>query len=192
MCAAATQPAAPAQSFSMSSLCDACKSIFDGSTLKNENGEVEHHGLETLASRAAQGCSLCLTVYMSIDPDVYRRYKSHSPNSSTNGHVNGSGSGNGEKRHVSETLGFACVSPIARDQARLKFRYVKVSGSSTNGHINGSPQHDEKGKGRVYSATPTPSMSSSKLSLPLSTSSDKEGDGVPAIVELILMNPKCK
>jgi hypothetical protein len=177
----------------MSSLCDACKSIFDGSTLKNENGEVEHHGLDILASRAAQGCSLCLTVYMSIDPDVYRRYKSHSPTSSTNtnGHGNGGVNGNEGRRHVSETLGFACVSPIARDQARLKFRYVKVSGSSTNGHTNGSPQNDEKGKGRVYQATPTPSMSSSKLSLPLSTSSDKEGDGVPAIVELILMNPKC-
>lgn len=175
MCAAAETPPA----LSISELCVACKSIFDGSTLKNENAEVEHHGLEALAARAARGCHLCLTVYMSIDPDVYRKFKQPTAN------------GNGNHAHVADTLGFACVSPIARDQARLKFRYVKVSGGSTNGHANGSPQDDVKGKGRVYTATPT-SMSSSKLSLPLSTSSDKDQDGVPAVVELILMNPKCE
>lgn len=175
MCAAASTP-----ELTLSSLCVACKSIFDGSTLKNENAEVEHHGLEALATRAARGCHLCLTVYMSIDPEVYKSFQ----RPTTNGH--------GQTHHVDETLGFACVGPIARDQARLKFRYVRTKTEGSNGCTDGSPQEDVKGKGRIDTTTATPSMNSSKLSLPLSVGSDKDGEAVPVVVELILMNPRCQ
>ncbi len=174
MCAAT-----PSLGSTLSDLCVACKSIFDGSTLKNDNGEVEHHGLDALAARASRGCHLCLTVYMSIDPEAYKRFKKSSSN-----------------RHVVETLGFACVIPIARDQARLKFRYVKTSMMSTvteNGHEDGTSPKEDKGKGREGDmVTPTPSMSSSKLSLPLSVNSGEKDEGkAPVVVELILMNPRC-
>ena len=124
-----------------SSLCVACQSIFQPATLKSDSGEVAHHGLEALAARASK-CHLCLTVFMSIDPEAYRNFR---------------------KDSTVETVGFAWISPIARDQARLKFRYLKP----------------------VTAHRATPSTSSSKTSLgPL-------GD-TGLVVELILMNPKCK
>ena len=174
MCAATPTP-----ELTLSNLCVACKSIFDGSTLKNDNAEVEHHGLDALAARASRGCHLCLTVYMSIDPEAYKRFRK----SSSNG-------------QAVETLGFACVIPIARDQARLKFRYVKTSTFSSvmeNGHVNGTSPKEDKGKGREGDmVTPTPSMNSSKLSLPLSVGiCEKEEGKAPVVVELILMNPRC-
>ena len=176
MCAATPRP-----DLTLSNLCVACKSIFDGSTLKNENGEVEHHGLDALAARASRGCHLCLTVYMSIDPEAYKRCRKSG--------VNG---------QAVETVGFACVIPIARDQARLKFRYAKTSTVSTvlgneNGHVNGASPKEDKGKGREGDmVTPTPSMNSSKLSLPLSVNSGETEEGkAQVVVELILMNPRC-
>ena len=172
MCAATPTP-----DLTLSSLCVACKSIFDGSTLRNDNGEVEHHGLDALAARASRGCHLCLTVYMSIDPETYKSFRKS----------------NGQ---TVETLGFACVIPIARDQARLKFRYVKTSVSSAvqeNGNADGTSPKEDKGKGRESDmVTPTPSMNSSKLSLPLSVDSGEKGNGkAQIVVELILMNPRC-
>jgi hypothetical protein len=125
-----------------STLCLACRSIFQAATDRNDSGEVAHHGLEALAARASK-CHLCLTVFMSIDPEAYRNFR----------------------RGVTvDTAGYAWVSPIARDQARLKFRYVKP----------------------VSPDRATPSMHSSKTSLALPDSEDS------LVVELILMNPKCQ
>ena len=100
-------------------------------------------------------------------------------------------------------MGFACLLPIARDQARLKFRYVRNDTTGVNGKT--SPQSVvAKGKmredlnGIVSTGTPTPSMNSSKVSLPLSQGSGEDGDAGggkavgQVVVELILMNPKCK
>jgi hypothetical protein len=147
-----------------STLCVACKSIFsppsntivytsaNGSS--SHGGEIPHHGLEALAARASK-CHLCLAVFMSIDPELYRNFR--------------------RTLAGGESLGFAAVSPIARDQARLKFRYVRpiVPGSQPNGH--GPPVDQSR-----------PSTTSSKTS----GSSSKVDAGLE--VELILMNPKCK
>lgn len=138
-----------------STLCQTCKAIFQAGAVKNESGEMQHHGLEALAARASK-CHLCLTIFMSIDPEAYQAFRRGS---------------------MVESVGYAWISPIARDQARLKFRYVKP----------GMP-----GRGSAAAATEpsssrmTPTSNSSKTSLSLS-----EAD-TTLVVELILMNPKCK
>ena len=124
-----------------STLCLACRSIFTAQTVRNESGEVAHHGLEDLAARATKGCHLCLTVYMSMDPDAYKNFR---------------------RVATSDTLGHALLSPIARDQARLKFRYVTADRAD---------------------AVSSMSATSSKTSL-----SFKQADSL--MVELILINPK--
>jgi len=126
-----------------STLCLACRSIFNADTVKNDLGEVVHHGLEALAARASRSCHLCLTVYMSIDPEAYKNFR---------------------KGVATDSLGYAWISPIARDQARLKFRYVKSDSARS---------------------TPT-SKNSSKTSLSSAPSDVSLG------VELILMDPKCE
>ncbi|KIW26404.1 uncharacterized protein PV07_09501 [Cladophialophora immunda] len=132
-----------------STLCTACQSIFEPNTQKSEEtGEIPHHGLEELASRASS-CHLCLTVFMSIDPDAYRNFRN--------------------RGLAIDSVGFAWISPIARDQARLKFRYVKPTKSEA----------DKENRG------PTPSSSGSKASLSLNWD---ETAGL--VVELILMHPR--
>jgi Heterokaryon incompatibility protein (HET) len=163
----------PPDNLQVSSICEACKSIFNGSTPKNENGEVDHHGLDALAARATRGCHLCLTVYMSIEPEAYKSSR-----------ISATG-------QPVDTFGFASVSPIARDQARLKFRYVKneVHQSHPNCHLDGArspppPEVEGKGKEREGDVvTPAPSAMSAN-------SADSEGGKAPVMVELILMNPK--
>ena len=168
MCAA-TPTTTPPTDLPLSSLCVACKSIFDGATPKNDNGEVDHHGLDALAARASRGCHLCLTVYMSIDPEAYKGFRRT------------------RDGKLAETRGFACVIPIARDQARLKYRYEKTGGEEV-----------EKGKGREGESPGVMASVSngSKASLPLSVDSgEKDGEGLggkPVVVELILMNPRCR
>ncbi|KAK5195247.1 hypothetical protein LTR99_002513 [Exophiala xenobiotica] len=127
-----------------STLCVACQSVFRTDTVRSESGETAHHGLEALAARASK-CHLCLTVFMSIDPEAYRNFRRGSNQ---------------------ESVGFAWISPIARDQARLKFRYVRPGGLE---------QGRESSNG-----------SHSAVSL---QSTDREGDAT-LVVELILMNPK--
>ena len=139
-----------------SSLCSACESIFQqNSAAKSDStGEIPHHGLEVLAARASQ-CHLCLTVFMSIDPDAYKAFRS-------------TGS-------AVDSIGFAWISPIARDQARLKFRYVKPSKAPI------SPDENKENR------RPTPSSSLSHSSLLL-----KWEESTGLVVELILMAPKCE
>ncbi|KAH0842530.1 hypothetical protein AYO21_06667 [Fonsecaea monophora] len=132
-----------------STLCAACQSIFKPDTPKSlDTGEIPHHGLEELASLASK-CHLCLTVFMSIDPDAYRNFRN--------------------RGLAIDSVGFVWISPIARDQARLKFRYVKPTKSEA----------DKENRG------PTPSSSGSKASLSLSWD---QTTGL--VVELILMHPR--
>ena len=87
----------------LSTLCLACKAIFKSdpnSSLFGQN--VPHHSIEALSTRAVRGCHLCLTVYMSLDPDALTRFR----------------------RHCHNSQGYASITPIARDQARLKFKYL--------------------------------------------------------------------
>lgn len=137
-----------------STLCQTCKAIFQPGAVKNESGEIQHHGLEALAARASK-CHLCLTIFMSIDPEAYKTFRRGS---------------------MLDSIGFAWISPIARDQARLKFRYVKPGASGPSG-----PSTTEASSSRM-----TPSSSSSKTSLSLSDAENR------LEVELILMNPKCE
>ncbi|EXJ96118.1 hypothetical protein A1O1_01244 [Capronia coronata CBS 617.96] len=123
-----------------SNLCVACQAIFQSGTPRSDSGEVVHHGLEALAVRAGK-CHLCLTVFMSIDPEAYSSFRRGS---------------------TADSMGFAWISPIARDQARLKFRYVKPTTADRA----------------------TPSTNSSKTSLGWLESE------LGLVVELILMHPK--
>ena len=140
----------------LSNLCSACESIFNQTNIakSNSTGEIPHHGLEVLAERASQ-CHLCLTVFMSIDPDAYRNFRS--------------------KGSVVDSIGYAWISPIARDQARLKFRYVKPMPAPV------SSEENKENRG------PSTSSNGSKASLLLNW---EETTGL--VVELILMNPKCE
>src|SRR5277367_1809329 len=49
----------------LSTLCKACQSIFN----QQRPGQVIHHGIDALRARAGRGCQLCLTIYMSMDPN---------------------------------------------------------------------------------------------------------------------------
>ena len=136
-----------------STLCKACHSIFEqNAAIPSATGELSHHNLETLAALAAN-CQLCLTVFTSIDPQVYRDYRN--------------------KSAAVDSVGYASISPTARDQARLKFRYVRRA----------KVLWDENKENRG----PRPSSNGSKSSL---LSQWKETTGL--VVELILVNPKCK
>ena len=171
MCATTTSP-----ELARSKLCPACRSIFSGDTLKNDSGEVAHHSLDHLAVHAKSGCQLCLTITTSLPPDSHRYFPRDTP----------------EK---DGSLGFALVAPIARDQARVKFRVVRnaefVVSTTT---ANGNHQHpDENGKRVIprqqQTATPTPSLGSN-LSLPLSDGAVPPADDFALTCELILMNPR--
>ena len=136
-----------------STLCAACQSIFaQEAPSPSEAGEIPHHSLENLAALANK-CHLCLTVFMSIDPEAYRALRS--------------------KGAMVDSVGYAWISPIARDQARLKFRYVKPTKAP------GDENKENRGS--------TPSSTGSKTSLLLNW---EETTGL--VVELILMHPKCE
>ncbi|RVX72330.1 hypothetical protein B0A52_04535 [Exophiala mesophila] len=139
-----------------STLCQTCKALFQPPEFRSDASEIPHHGLEALAVRASK-CHLCLTIFMSIDPDAYKKFRRGS---------------------IVDSVGWAFVSPIARDQARLKFRYVK------SGSANGPSHAAGPSNGAGSSSRATPDTERSKTS-----SSSHDGvDGL--VVELILMNPK--
>lgn len=110
-----------------SQLCSACRGIFDiTSTVLDplpsareamRSEEVMHQSLDNVAEAAKRGCHLCVTVFQSLDPAALRAFRRYvditygrsSPDS-------GSAAG--------LSWGFASINPIARDQARLKFRWV--------------------------------------------------------------------
>lgn len=167
----ATMSATGGIGLEQSQLCLVCKSIFDGLTPRNEYGEVTHYGLEALFTSASRGCHLCLTVSQSIDPEQFRSFQTRLAK--------------GEKV---ESWGFAAVSPIARDQARIRFRYLRTK--RTDDEVYEGMSNSEKRKTRMMMSTPS--------SMDLSNASNSSDGGkisreqMPILVELILMNPKCK
>lgn len=125
----------------LSTLCLACKTIFkpahsDPALIGHD---VPHHSIEALSTRAVRGCHLCLTVYMSLDPDALTKFR----------------------RLYQNSQGLASITPIARDQARLKFKYLP----------------EDVGNTQSFHSAAT-SSSSSKSSTIL-------------VVELILLKPEC-
>ncbi|ETN38685.1 uncharacterized protein HMPREF1541_06722 [Cyphellophora europaea CBS 101466] len=167
--AASTTSATGGISLEQSQLCLVCKSIFDGLTPRNEYGEVTHYGLEALFTSASRGCHLCLTVSQSIDPDQFSSFQNRLA-----------------KGERVESWGFAAVSPIARDQARIRFRYLRTK--RTEEEVYEGMSTSEKRKTRMMMSTPSSMDLSSG-----STSSDggkAKREQMPILVELILMNPK--
>jgi hypothetical protein len=113
----------------LSTLCLACKAIFksDGPDPASAfvGVDVPHHSIEALSARAVRGCHLCLTVYMSLDPDALTQFR----------------------RLYQDSQGVASITPIARDQARLKFRYLPEDVGNTMSYhsaaTGGEERHEE-------------------------------------------------
>ena len=179
----ATTPSSPSVTTSatggigleQSSLCLVCKAIFDGLSPRNEYGEVHHYGLEALFTSASRGCHLCLTVSQSIDPDSFKSFQTRLA-----------------RDEKVESWGFAAISPIARDQARIRFRYLRTQRSDEE--VYEGMSNSEKRKTRMNMITPSTSIDFKTLS---DGSGSSEGgrarrEQMPILVELILMNPKCK
>ena len=191
MCAASNGfPLSAQPSLTLSTLCLACKSIFAGTTARNEHSEVPHHGLEALAARASRGCQLCLTVYMSIDPEAFKSLRKSTASPTPTSPADGP---------PTEPSGWASISPIARDQARLRFRYIRPdSQSPRDGGSSPESERDIKGKSAVRdnirsigaNTVLSNHSTTSLLSNGRSSSPNARDGGPPVIVELILMNPR--
>jgi hypothetical protein len=110
-------------------------------------------------------------VSQSIDPEQFRSFQTRLA-----------------KGERVESWGFAAVSPIARDQARIRFRYLRTK--RTDDEVFEGMSSSEKRKTRMMMSAPG--------SVDLSNSSDSSEGGrlkreqMPIVVELILMNPKCE
>lgn len=224
-----------------STLCLACQAIFDGRNLSVESlsafnqprildqpqrrvGEIQHHGLDELATRASRGCHLCLTVYLSLDPEALRAFRR---SAATSANPMGAGATSSKTKLPTKpivtgamgSLGFASVVPIARDQAKLSFRYVKAPKPRLNGDSStepsstgsatspGSEEFDPLGLGFApgFSGIGPNFMSrnssSSSLAPPngvdttrnsFSSSNNNKEEEPSLMVELILLNPRCK
>ena len=146
-----------------SNLCLACKSIFDPTSARDpSSNEVAHHGLEALAIRATRGCHLCLTVYMAIDPDAFKNF-----------------------REKARSVGFAGVSPIGRDQAKLRFRYLGPL--EAGGGRSKAPTRPGTSSGLPVMSAPGSSHGSSDEG-----SWASGGDDGRLVVELMMVNPRCE
>ncbi|KAK5090300.1 hypothetical protein LTR05_000472 [Lithohypha guttulata] len=169
---------------STSRLCPTCSQIFDASATisspqspslhASKPGEVVHLSLDNVAESAKRGCHLCLTVYMNLDPAALRAFRRYvdftkgqaSPDSST----------------TSISRGFVSIVPIARDQARLSFRWVprveidqQISTTASGTSRNTFLQNDTRNESRNTVDSNTSSMAGRMTS--------------ELNVELILMNP---
>ncbi|KAK5097504.1 hypothetical protein LTS08_006917 [Lithohypha guttulata] len=169
---------------STSRLCPTCSQIFDVSATisspqspslhASKPGEVVHLSLDNVAESAKRGCHLCLTVYMNLDPAALRAFRRYvdftkgqaSPDSST----------------TSISWGFVSIVPIARDQARLSFRWVprveidqQISTTASGTSRNTFLQNDTRNESRNTVDSNTSSMAGRMTS--------------ELNVELILMNP---
>ena len=117
----------PVQTSSIvSSLCSACQQIFDSDIVNAStplptsnlmrDGEIVHQSLADIAQAAKAGCHLCVTIYMNFDPAALRaftRYVDHTQGKTIR-----------DSSNAGQSIGFVSVVPIARDQARLNFRWV--------------------------------------------------------------------
>jgi len=166
-----------------SQLCQACKAIFNGDNAIHSPrsapgsgrrpGEIKHQSLATVAEAAKRGCHLCVTVYMNLGPAAlraFRRYIDFRQGRSSLDSSNGSLS-----------WGFVSVSPIARDQARLSFRWVPSPEAWT------SP--DAKGKS-IDPETNYSQRNESRTTVDTDSNSGTFGRTESELnVELIIMNP---
>lgn len=108
-----------------SQLCKACKSVLGASSVVPPSspphdgkrpGELTHQSLDNVAESAKRGCHLCVTVYMNLDPASLRAFRRYVDNTF--------GRSSPDSSNVGQSWGFASIVPIARDQARLSFRWV--------------------------------------------------------------------
>ena len=111
-----------------STLCKACQSIFTEAS-QQRPGQIHHHGIDALRARAGNGCQLCLTVYMSVDPNYLSKFRKTVPNSQ----------------------GIASFNPISRDQARLQFRYISATASDQESFNSTSSAQKQKGPSSLHS-----------------------------------------
>ena len=124
----ASYASAKSTTHSLSSLCKACQSIFTDASQRRP-GQIHHHGIDALRARAGKGCQLCLTVYISMDPNHLTKFLKTVPNSQ----------------------GIASFTPISRDQARLQFRYVSATASDQESFNSTSSGQKQKGTSSVHS-----------------------------------------
>ena len=113
---------------SLSTLCKACQSIFTDASQRRPS-QIHHHGIDALRARASNGCQLCLTVYMSMDPNHLMKFQKTVPNSQ----------------------GIASFTPISRDQARLQFRYISATTSDQEPTTSTSSGPKQRGTSSVHS-----------------------------------------
>lgn len=170
-----------------SQLCPACRYIFDAtSTLASpppssqdiiKPDEITHQSLDAVAESAKRGCHLCVTVYMNLDPAALRAFRRYVQSA-----LGRSSPDSGNIAGLS--LGFASINPIARDQARLSFRWVPspeaiaasadIKGKSVPSRFTSFPQsHRNESRATVGSDA---SFGASRMDSELT-------------VELIIMNP---
>jgi hypothetical protein len=124
----ASYQTAKSTTHTLSTLCKACQSIFTEASQRRP-GQIHHHGIDGLRARAGKGCQLCLTVYMSMDPNHLMKFQRTVPNSQ----------------------GIASFTPISRDQARLQFRYISATASDQESFNSTSSGQKQKGPSSVHS-----------------------------------------
>ncbi|KAK5943402.1 hypothetical protein PMZ80_004409 [Knufia obscura] len=167
-----------------SQLCPACKSMFNSESTTSSPqasfedgrrpGEATHQSLASVAEAAKRGCHLCVTVYMNLDPSALRAFKRYID-------LTQGGRSSPDSNDGSLSRGFVSINPIARDQARLGFRWVPIPGAVT------SP--DAKGKSADARATYF-QRNESQITVRTDSSSGAAGRMEPELsVELIIMNP---
>ena len=167
---------------SASSLCPACKNIFDvnvavpspGSPISNalRQGEIPHQSLDQVAEAAKRGCHLCVTVYMNIDPAALRAFRRYA--NFTQGRTSP------DVSSVVMSWGFVSIVPIARDQARLSFRWIPSPDSQQDGEISKATST----RSTYFSASRNESRNTNLSDASYTGRMDPEIN-----VELIIMNP---
>lgn len=124
----ASYQTAQSNTHTLSALCNACQSIFTDASQRRP-GQIHHHGIDALRTRAGKGCQLCLSVYMSMDPSYLMKFQRTVPNSQ----------------------GMASFTPISRDQARLQFRYISATALDRESFNSTSSGQKQKGPSSVHS-----------------------------------------
>lgn len=112
----------------LSTLCKACQSIFTDASQRRP-GQIHHYAIDGLRARAGKGCQLCLTVYLSMDPNHLLKFQRTVPNSQ----------------------GIASFTPISRHQARLQFRFVSSTAADHDSFSSTSSGQNPKGPSSVHS-----------------------------------------
>lgn len=167
-----------------SQLCPACKAIFDiniavpsprsPSDDSHRPDEIIHQSLASVAESAKRGCHLCVTVYMNLDPAALRAFQRYVD------HTRGRLSPDSSDAGIS--WGFASITPIARDQARLSFRWIpnpEAYSTDPRGKITANrTTHFQNG-----------SRNASRLTVDSDSSSSAGRMESELNVELIIMNP---